>query len=278
MISTEEFQEKLQAAIHDNTITLPTLPEVALRVRDVMEQENSTAVEVAAIVATDAALAARLLQVANSALYRGRVPIDSIQMAITRLGNKLVRNLVISIAMKQIFQATSDALDRQLRATWEQGVQVAAISRVLAHPIAHLDSDQAMLAGLVHNIGNLPILMMADRYPELLQDATHLAEMVTALGPTMGHQIMEEWGFPESMVKVPTNYQNLEYDGGPEADYVDIVLVALLQTLPPEHPSTWVDWHKVPSFAKIGLEPDVEVVHIDGVAEELQEVENMFLS
>ncbi len=278
MISTEEFQEKLQAAIHDNTITLPTLPEVALRAREVMEKENSTANEVAEIVATDAALAARLLQVANSVLYRGVVHIDSIQMAITRLGNTLVRNLIISIAMKQIFQATSDALDRQLRSTWEEGVQVAAISRVLAHPLPHIDNDQAMLAGLIHNIGNLPVLMMADRYPELVENSEHLAQMVTALGPTMGHQILEEWDFPESLVKVPNNYQNLDYDGGPEVDYVDVVLVALLQTLPPEHPSTWVDWSKIPSFAKIGLEPDVEVVNIDGVAEELREVENMFLS
>jgi HD-like signal output (HDOD) protein len=278
MISTEEFQEKRQSAIHDNTITLPTLPEVALRAREVMEQENSTAVEVAEVVATDAALAARLLQVANSALYRGRVPIDSIQMAITRLGNALVRNLIISIAMKQIFQATSDSLDKQLRATWEEGVQIAAISRVLAQPLSHIDNDQAMLSGLIHNIGNLPVLMMADRYPELLEDAEHLSKMVTALGPTMGHQILEEWGFPESMVKVPANYQNLDYDGGSKADYVDIVLVALLQTLPPEHPSTWVDWRKIPSFAKIGLEPNVEVVNMDGAAEQLQEVENMFLS
>ncbi|MCW8891243.1 MAG: HDOD domain-containing protein, partial [Sedimenticola sp.] len=84
MIGKEEFFESLQTAITNNQITLPTLPEVALKVRDAVEQENVTAQQIADMVATDAALSARLLQVANSPLYRGRVSIDTIQMAITR--------------------------------------------------------------------------------------------------------------------------------------------------------------------------------------------------
>ena len=126
MISELEFLEELQTAISEKRITLPTLPEVALRVRDAVEQENSTAHEIADMVGTDAALSTRLLQVANSPLYRGRVPIESIQMAVTRLGMKLVRSLVVSLAMKQIFQATSDVLDSRLRAIWEKSVEIAA--------------------------------------------------------------------------------------------------------------------------------------------------------
>ncbi len=139
MISELEFQDALQNAISEDRIILPTLPEVALQVRDAVESEDTTAVQVAELVATDAALSARLLQVANSPLYRGRSPIDSIQVAITRLGNKLVRSLVVSLAMKQIFQATSDTLDKKLRTNWAQSVQIAAISRVLAHPLPQLD-------------------------------------------------------------------------------------------------------------------------------------------
>jgi HD-like signal output (HDOD) protein len=277
MISEQEFLDELQTAIHENKIILPTLPEVALRVRDAMESEEVTSRQIADIVATDGALAARLLQVANSPLYRGRVPIENIQMAVNRLGNTLVRSLVTSLAMKQMFQATTDSLDKHLRAAWEEGVQVAAISRALSRQ-AKLDPEQAMLAGLVHNIGSLPVLMMADTYPELMRTEEQLDHLVEKLNPIIGKQILEEWNFPEALVSVPENYQNLQYDGGPVADYVDIVLVARLQSLPSNHPSTQVDWGQVPSFAKVGLEPEIEIVDIEGVAEEVKEVQDMFLT
>lgn len=277
MISETEFLENLQEAIRSNRITLPTLPEVALRVRDSLEQENATAVTIAEIVSTDAALSARLLQVANSPLYRGRVPIESIQMAITRLGNKLVKSLVVSLAMKQIFQATNDATDKRLRSLWEQSVSIAAISRVLAQSQSQLDKEQAMLAGLTHNIGCLPILTMAESYPELMEDEVRLDHFMDALNPTIGQQILEEWGFSDSLVNVAKNYQNLEYDGGPQADYVDVVQVARLQTLDDGHHHSQADWFAVPAFRKLGLEPEIELIDIEGVAEDIQEVQGVFL-
>ncbi len=278
MINEQEFLTELQSAIHENKITLPTLPEVALRVRDAMESENVTSKQIADIVATDGALAARLLQVANSPLYRGRVPIENIQMAVNRLGNNLVRNLITSLAMKQIFQATSHTLDKHLRAVWEEGVKVAAISRALANQLPHLDSEQAMLAGLIHNIGSLPVLMMADAHPELMRSEEQLDHLVENLNPIIGKQILEEWNFPATLISVPENYQNLEYDGGPQADYVDVVLVSRLQSLPSHHPSAQADWSRIPAFAKVGLEPEIEIVAIEGMAEEVKEVEDMFLS
>jgi len=277
MISETEFLESLQEAIRSNRITLPTLPEVALKVRDSLEQENATAVTIAEIVSTDAALSARLLQVANSPLYRGRVPIESIQMAITRLGNKLVKSLVVSLAMKQIFQATNDATDKRLRRIWENSVSIAAISRVLAQSQSHLDKEQAMLAGLTHNIGCLPILTMAESIPDLMDNEGRLDLFIDNLNPIIGTQILEEWGFPEALVNVSKNYQNLEYDGGAQADYVDVVQVARLQTLDDEHDHAIADWFNVPAFRKLGLEPEVELIEIEGVAEDIEEVQGVFL-
>ncbi len=277
MVEAQEFLNKLLKSIKDNTIILPTLPEVALRIRDSVERDDTSADQIAEMVATDAALSARLLQVANSPLYRGRIVIDSIQMAVTRLGTKLIRTLITSLAMRQIFQATSDAMDQQLHSEWEHSVQIAAISRALSKQVPHLQAEQAMLAGLVHNIGALPVITMAEDYPELVDDELKLRKMVETVGPTIGKTILSEWGFPDTMCSIPKNYQNLRYDGGPKADYVDLVIVARLQTLPADHPHAQSDWNLVPSFAKIGLEPEVEVINIDGVAEEVEGVQEMLL-
>ena len=272
MIDKNEFLQTLQTAIEENRLTLPTLPEVALRVKAAVENENSAAQQIAEIIATDAALSARLLQVANSPLYRGRVPIESIQMAVTRLGIRLVRSLVSSLIMQQIFQATSDVLDQRFRQLWEESVQVAAFCRAMAQQQTHLDPDQAMLAGLIHHIGALPVLTLAENFPELVDDAVQLEEIIDFVSPVIGPLILENWEFPESLVKVPASFQTKGYDGGAQADYVDLVIVARLQ-------DQEVDEIHRPSFEKLGLDLGINVVDIEGIEEdEIIQVEEIFLS
>ena len=270
------FLTELKEAIRLNKITLPTLPEVALKVRDAVERESSSAADIAAIIATDAAVSARLLQVANSPLYRGRVPIETVQMAVARLGVRLVRSLVVSLAMQGMFQATSDALDRRFRQIWENSVQVAAIARVLAKPLPHLDTEQAMLAGLIHDIGALPILVQADHKD--ISDEQALDFLLQRLSPGLGREILDGWDFPPSLAAVTEHFNDFGYDGGPQADYVDVVIVARLQTLlGSEHPDAALNWNDIKSFDKIGLAADVEVVEMEGAEEEMNGVKEMFL-
>ena len=142
----EVFVNELIQDLESGQLQLPTLPEVALRVRDVVDDEDANASQIAEIIAQDAALSARLIQVANSPLYRGRQEIDRLSMVVARLGNKLVRNLVTSQVMKQMFQATNDVVDQHLRAVWEHSVQVAAIARALAGSVPGVMPDQACQA------------------------------------------------------------------------------------------------------------------------------------
>ncbi|MEJ2395040.1 MAG: HDOD domain-containing protein [Candidatus Thiodiazotropha sp.] len=279
MIDENAFLETLNQAIDSNRLTLPTLPEVAIKVRDAVEKENSTAKVVSDIIVTDAALSARLLQVANSPLYRGRVQIDSVQMAVTRLGVRLVRSLVVSLIMQQIFQATNDLLDKKFRQVWEESVQIAALSRVLAGGLDHLDKDQAMLGGLIHNIGALPVLAMAENHDELLNDADELDRVIAALSPTVGSRILNMWDFPPSLINVTEHFLDLGYQNEGEADYADVVQVARLEALVGKAGSVaMTEWANIPSFQRVGVETEVNIVEVEGVADDIQNIEVMFLS
>lgn len=264
---------EILAEIDSNLIQLPTLPEVALQVREAVENENADAATIAGMVANDAALSARLLQVANSPLYRGRVEIDSIQQAITRLGVKMVRSLVISLAMKQIFQATSDTLDQQFRKVWDTSLQVAAISRVLAGGVPDLEKEQAMLGGLIHNIGALPILTKMDEQYGFNADEAIVTSLIEELSPGIGARILKNWNFSATLANIPEACVDPGHDPGPVATYADIVLVARLQNLSATGgPEAEADWSEVPAFAKIGMEPEVVIVDMEGPAEEIAEV------
>ncbi len=279
MTTAAQFFDTLKTSIANNEIRLPTLPEVALRVRDEVENELATADSLATLISTDPALSARLMQVANSPLYRGRSDIDSVKMAVTRLGLSLVKNLVVSLAMKQMFQATSDALDRKMRTVWDQSVQVAAIARVLSGALPHLDREQALLAGLIHNIGALPVLTLAEEDSVLSNDGDRLDRYIQAIAPTIGSYILKLWKFPASLSSVPANAVKPDYDHDGQADYSDLVLVSRLQhLLGSDHPAARLDWSKISAFERVGLSHDANVIEMEGHAEEIGEVEQMLTS
>jgi HD-like signal output (HDOD) protein len=259
----EKLFDDLTVAVQKDRLILPTLPDVALKIRDAVERESSTAKDIADALAQDASLAARLLKVANSPLYRTRNPIEDLQMAVTRLGIRIVRDLVVGLAMKQIFQATSDALDVHSRNVWFKSVDTAAISRMMATLVPGINPEQALLAGLIHNVGALPVLVLAENDDELFQDAEALGRVIYELQGKVGELILKNWNFDDHMVEVAINCHNFSYDGHEQANIVDIVQVALLQA---NHvPSEFVpeNLSDIPAVIRLGIDVDVNVIDIE---------------
>ena len=260
----EKFLDTLLEDLENDKLVLPTLPEVALRVRDTLEDEDSSLMDVAKIISSDAALAARMIQVSNSPLLRASKAIETVETAVTRMGSNMIRNLVTSMVMEQMFQATSDVTDRRLRKIWEHSTEVAAISHALASQFTKLQPDQAMLAGLVHDIGALPILSRAEDYPELLEDEDTLDKIINSVHTTIGAEILRKWNFPEELIAVAEQHEDLSRNSENGPDYVDVVVVANLQSvIDTNHRHTNVDWSTVPAFGKLGLQPDVSIVDMD---------------
>ena len=271
-----EFLAFLNAEIEANRVVLPTLPEVALKVRDAVNNGEASAVQLAEIIGSDAALSARLIQVANSPLYRGRVEIEKLQMAIPRLGNNTVRTLVTSLVMQQIFNPQSPLLEQYFRKTWEDGINVAAMARAFASRCSHLDADQAMLAGLIHQIGKLPVLTVAEDHSSLLEDKAAFETLLNNTHTKIGGTILKSWEFPDSLIKVVLNYNDFSRDEGSDADYVDVVQVAYLENMAATASEVdQADWNTIPAFGKLGLAAEIEVLEIEGVAEEVEEAHRL---
>ena len=271
----QTFLNELLDAIKNDRLTLPTLPEVALKIRETVNDPEVSAGKLANEIGKDAAMAARIIKVANSPLLRGRVVVDNLQLAITRMGITFVRNLAIGLAMEQMFQATNDLVDKKLRLTWEHSIEVASICQVLASHFTNLKPDQAMLAGLVHEIGTLPILTCAEDAPEILEHAQILDKIINQLHPRIGSAILHAWDFPEDLVQVPSGYLNFELNDQPHANYTDIVTVANIQSYSgTEHPLADIDCSKIPAFSKLGLAPEIDVHHVEELAEDLDEARN----
>lgn len=274
----QEFLNELVDAIKNDRLTLPTLPEVALRIRDVANNPEVNSNALATVIGQDVALTARIIKVANSPLLRGAVTVDNLQLAITRMGISFIRNLATGLAMEQMFQATHDLVDQRLRQSWEHSLEVAAISHVLASNFTNLKPDQATLAGLIHQIGMLPILTLAEENPEILEKEVVLDKIINRLHGRVGRAIMKAWEFPAELLDVPTGCLDLtRQSDGPGADYVDVVTVAKIQSYTEDiTPYPDLDASTVPAFARLGLAGGTEVHFVDSIAEDVENAKSAF--
>lgn len=250
----ETVQSELLEAIQNDELVLPTLPEVALRVREAAEDPNISIPVLSKVIGNDAALTARLIKVVNSPLLRSSKEITDLNMAISRLGINYTSNLATGLAMEQMFQATSDVIDKKMRDVWSRSTEIAGMCHVLCRHFTRLMPDQATLAGLVHQIGILPILTYAEESNALLKDSISLNHVIDRIHPIIGEHILRAWDFPEQITAVPANYLDFERQSS-SVDYVDIVQVAVLQSYADTtHPLSQVDWSKVGAFSQLGLD------------------------
>ena len=261
----DQFLITVKDAVATEKLLLPSIPEVALKVREECEKANSSAQQVAEILSQDPALSVRLLQVANSSLYRTRSSIDNIQMAITRLGLRLVKDLIMGLAMKQLYTASNDVLAERFNELWMSSSKTAALSRMLAAKCDNIDPEQAMLAGLTHNIGALPILIMAEDDDELFDNPEALRKIVHEMQGEVGAYIFQAWHFPDYMIEVSRQCYDFSRSHDDAVDYIDIVQVALLEgsiytCLECPEPE---NWDSVPAFQKVGIDTAGNILEIE---------------
>lgn len=206
-------------------LRLPSLPDVTAKVRAAVNDPRRSAADIARVVQFDPALAARLVQIANSPLYRGARKFDNCHSAITRLGLAATRNLIVGLTLGHLFQARTAAVRERLQQTWRHSCRVAAISSVLARLTPGADPDRALLAGLVHDIGVLPLLQYVESM-SAPDAARRLDTLIARLAAPLGTFVLKTWQFDPDLAAVPGQVEDWGRDSGLRVDYGDIVQVA----------------------------------------------------
>jgi HD-like signal output (HDOD) protein len=266
----EQVRTELLHAIDTDQLVLPTLPEVALKVREASQDPDADVVTLTKVIQNDTAVSARIIKVANSPLLRASRPIEDLRMAVSRLGINYTCNLATSLAMQQMFQATSDLIDERMREVWSHSTEVAGIAHVLARHYTRLKPDQATLAGIIHQIGVLPILTYAEDNRRLLKDPATLDAIIAELHPMLGRKILEAWDFQDELMIVPEEHLNFERELN-NVDYADVVMVANLQSyIGSDHPLTQMDWSGISAFDRLGLSPEINTMEVEDLSADME--------
>jgi HD-like signal output (HDOD) protein len=220
----------MAAELSAGRVELPSFPEIAVRVRRVLSDQKASTSQVARLIGSEPALAARLLKLANSAaVKRSGKPVTDLRRAISLMGHNMVRTAAISFAMGQIRRRNKLAgLEHHLKALWQRSAEVAALSYVLARRCTKVNPDEAMLTGLMHGIGKLYVLTRAAAHPELFANSAVLDEILEQWHPSIGKAILENWEFSEAMAQAVGEQDELDRTEPETADLSDIIAVAVL--------------------------------------------------
>jgi HD-like signal output (HDOD) protein len=257
-------------------LELPSIPDLALKIGKAIDDENTNNEDIARLIQLDPSLAARLMQIVNSAAYCAGSRIETLSQAVARLGRPRVRNLVISCVLKNLFRTKSDLLRARMRELWTYSCKVSAISFVLAKLTPGLVPDRALLAGLLHGIGVIPILNAARAYPTLVEAPGVLDQLIRELSDEVGERVIRQWGFDTDLIHVVREGSQWRRPGYAVPDYVDIVVLAQLHAhIGSRVEDTLPSISDVPAYKKLALgelTPRRSLAVVDLAHKEIDEV------
>ena len=257
------FVAELAQEVSKGRVELPSFPDVAVRVRKVLADEHVSNEQIARVVGSDAGLAARLLTLANSvALNRSGRSVADLKTAVNRIGHNNVRTAAVSFAIAQLRRAGElKHISKELEQLWTEATMVAALSYALASRAPNVNADEAMLAGLLHNVGKIYVLARAHRHDSLFKDPVAIAQVLRDWHANVGKAIVENWGFPAHIAEAIAEHENIDRSVG-TADVTDVLTVAVMMSGFMGHETDLeLNMQGVKAFWRLGLDNE-KCVHV----------------
>jgi HD-like signal output (HDOD) protein len=268
------FVSLLALELDNGDISLPSLPDVVLKIRNMLERDDCDFGRISKAVSVDPVLVSKLFVFANSALYnRANVKIEDLDTAIGRLGFEVVRNTAMSLAMKQLYDSDKHQKTTKMqRKVWARGMKLSSMAFAVAEKHPNLNQESAFLCGLMNEIGKLYILTKAEDFPEFLGNPSSLNLVLEEWNPQISKSIIESWGFPQEIIESadPASYVDLDPELAPEL--VDVIVVAKL-LVDGNEAKLQKMFDEDPSCQKLGIDEESAAQLMLGYREKLQNMQ-----
>ncbi|MFZ4534963.1 HDOD domain-containing protein [Propionivibrio sp.] len=208
-LNTQRFQmlEDIAKELAGDVV-FPTYFDTSLRIRKELSNPDLSISRIASIVGIEPLLATKLMQLANSALYRtDGTAVRDLSAAINRLGVELVRTTALGIAIRQLIRSKDMAIFIDItKALWIHSLKTAAATRILARTYTLINPDEALLAGLVHDLGAFYMLYRAAKYPELRDRPDTVKYLIMQWHQSIGVTLLSALGMPEHIVEATIDH------------------------------------------------------------------------
>jgi HD-like signal output (HDOD) protein len=209
-------------------VVFPTAFDVVTRLRKALQDPDLSMSRLAEIVELEPLISGRLIGMANSAAFRARgLEVRSVKVAVTRLGLNLVRSTAMGIAMNQLLRSKdllpfSDLAER----LWQHSLRSAAAAEVIAQRMTNIAPDEALLAGLIHDLGAFYMLYRASQYEELRVRPDTVRHLIIEWHESIGHSLLIALGMPHAVADAVRDHDRPRPVPRPPKNLADLVFVA----------------------------------------------------
>lgn len=266
--------------IKQETLVLPTLPEIALKVRQAADDPEANLNRMGDIISQDPALSLGMLKVANSVIFGRRVKAETVNQAVTRIGLRQIKSIATAMALEQVFVSHNEFIGTYMKKSWDKTIEVASVAIALmtnylnAHKHDHLALDTLTLAALVHNIGVLPILTEAEHHQDIFANPTFLQQAIIKLSSKVGAAVSTAWGFSDEFTSIISDWSDLTVLPE-EASYIDFIRAGAIYHEIFKNESTRAVLLK--SYVDKGILPSVDFMESEEFIEMVADVKSMFV-
>ena len=200
MQTAASFVEGLASDLNKGDLELPMFSGTAVRIQRAFQVEEVDIDEIVRLISSDPAIAARVLELANSAAIRGARQITDLRQAVIRMGDKLVQSSVMTFAMRQVERNgdLSEGSRKKLRGIWIESIELAARCHVIAREFTRLNANEALLTGLLSVVGRLYIILKSQECG--VEDDPELEQVLADWHPAISKAIGESWNMSEELV------------------------------------------------------------------------------
>lgn len=201
--------EDVAKDLSGDKVSFPTFLDITFQVRTALKNPNLNVEQLAQLVSAEPLMSAKIISMSNSvAMNPGGRAVADVKTAINRVGMEAVRTVSFAVAMEQLLKSKNmqpfEGLSQRL---WEHTVHVAALCRLLARKQTRINPDEAMFAGLVHDIGVFYLLSRAANFPELIADKAELHELLVQWHDNIGHALLAAMGQPDEVLKAVQEHE-----------------------------------------------------------------------
>jgi putative nucleotidyltransferase with HDIG domain len=201
--------------IVDHETSLVSFPDIYFKIKDVLESKTCSVSELAKIVSTDVGLTTKILRLVNSSFYNFSTKIDSIDRAISLVGNKELTTLALGVSAINFFKDIPPELIN-MRIFWRHSLSCAIYSKLIAAHIG-MPAESFFTAGLLHDAGRLIIFknMPYGSVQTLLAARSEMLPLVEAEKQVLGYDhtqvgdlLFREWQMPDSLRDIIANHHS----------------------------------------------------------------------
>lgn len=211
--SVEDIVEEIVQRLKNDIIKFPVMPDVGIKVKELLQNDDTTIEELASVIKSDPTLTSKLISLSNSSLYRGTKLTQTLEEAIARIGLRQTESYVFTLSQRGLFHSNNTLCAEHMNRLWDHSLATGAAARATAAHLGLANPENYFTMGVLHDIGILLLLQLLQTIHNgghLLEKET-IEEILTRLHCQFGASLLKNWGFSEEFVDIAQHHHCVAY-------------------------------------------------------------------